>query len=65
MSEVTLVAATEAHERVKNGSALLVCAYDSDEKFRNVHLEGAMSLSEFKSKLNTVGKDKEIIFYCA
>ncbi len=38
MSEVNLVAATEAHTRAKSGSALLVCAYDSDEKFRNVHL---------------------------
>ncbi len=65
MSEVTLVAATEAHARAKNGSALLVCAYESDEKFRNVHLEGAMGLSEFQSKLNTIEKGKEIIFYCA
>lgn len=65
MSEVTLVAANEAHTRAKSGSALLVCAYDSDEKFRNVHLEGAISLGEFKSKLNTIDRGKEIIFYCA
>ena len=65
MSEVTLVAATEAYARAKGGSALLVCAYDSDDKFRNVHLEGAMPLSEFQIKLNSIERDKEIIFYCA
>ena len=65
MSEVNLVAASEAYTRAKSGSALLVCAYDSDEKFRNVHLEGALSLGEFKAKLNTIDRGKEIIFYCA
>jgi hypothetical protein len=65
MSEVNLVAASEAYSRAKSGSALLVCAYESDEKFRNVHLEGALSLDEFKSKLDTIDRGKEIIFYCA
>lgn len=65
MSEITLVTATEAHARAKSGSALLVCAYDSDDKFSNVHLEGAMPLSEFQTRLNTIERDKEIIFYCA
>jgi hypothetical protein len=65
MSEVSLVAAADAHQRVKNNSALLVCAYDSDDKFHNVHLEGAIALSEFQSKLEAIERTQEIIFYCA
>ncbi len=65
MSEVTLVPAEQAYERTKNGQALLVCAYESDDKFKNVHLEGAIPLSEFQSKVSSIEKDKEIIFYCA
>jgi hypothetical protein len=65
MSEVSLVTAADAHQRVKNNSALLVCAYDSDDKFNNVHLEGAIALSEFQSKLEAIDRTQEIIFYCA
>lgn len=65
MSDTTLISASDAHHRTADGSALLVCAYESDEKFRNVHLEGAMAFSEFKSKLGSIDRDKEIIFYCA
>lgn len=65
MSKATLIAAKEAYKRVSNGLALLVCAYDSDDKFKNVHLEGAIPLSEFTEKLDTIDKEKEIIFYCA
>jgi hypothetical protein len=32
---------------ITSGRVLLVCAYDSDERFRGVHLEGAIPLSEF------------------
>lgn len=55
----------ETHEKLAAGNALLVCAYDSDEKFKTVHLEGAISLSAFESKLASLAKDKEIIFYCS
>ncbi len=55
----------EAYQQVKSGKALLVCAYDSEDKFRKMQLEGAISLSEFKSKLPSLTKDQEIVFYCA
>ncbi len=54
----------EAYERVKAGTSLLVCAYDNDEKFKTMPLEGASSLSNFQSKLLSLSKDQEIIFYC-
>jgi rhodanese-related sulfurtransferase len=57
--------ARQAHERVQSGDALLVCVYDSEEKFHRNHLEGAISWQEFQSQENAVPKDREIIFYCA
>lgn len=65
MSDVERVPVEEAKERVDSGAALLVCAYDSEEKFQTVHLEGAISLSEFRTRLPSLPKDREIIFYCA
>jgi len=45
-------------------SALLVCAYDSDEKFEETRLEGAIPLSDFKARAGALPKDREVIFYC-
>ena len=63
MSPVALIEAHEAFEHVKNNSALLICAYESDEKFHKLHLDGAIALSEFQSLSATLKKDKELIFY--
>jgi len=57
------ISAEEARQKVSAGSALLVCAYDDKEKFNNNHLQGAISLSEFKAKLPSLTKEQEIIFY--
>ena len=54
----------QAKKNLASG-ALLVCAYDSDEKFRKNHLQGAVSLAELKSQENRLSKDRELIFYCA
>jgi hypothetical protein len=63
MSLVNVISPQEAHEHVKNGTALLICAYDSDKKFDRFHLEGAISLAQFESAMATVPKDKELVFY--
>ncbi len=55
----------ETRTRVQSGKALLVCGYDSDEKFRAMHLEGGISLAEFRTRAAKLPKDQEIIFYCA
>jgi rhodanese-related sulfurtransferase len=55
----------ETFQKLRAGKALLVCAYDSDERFRNTHLDGAISLAEFKEKLPSLPKNQEIVFYCA
>ena len=54
----------QAHHSMESG-ALLVCAYDSEEKFRYNHLEGALSLAEFRSRISSLPRDQEVIFYCA
>jgi len=65
MSQPVRISAEETRQRVNSGSALLVCAYDDDEKFKNNHLQGAIALSEFKSKLPSISQNQEVIFYCA
>lgn len=46
-------------------NAMLVCAYESEEEFRQNHLEGATPLKHFASQADDIPKDQEIIFYCA
>jgi hypothetical protein len=65
MSEPERIGLEETHGKLKAGTALLVCAYDSDERFKTMALKGAISLSVFQSKLPSLPKDQEIIFYCA
>ena len=55
----------DAHRRVTAGQALLVCAYEDEEKCGTMMLEGAITLKAFESKLPGLTKDQSIIFYCA
>lgn len=64
MTEVVRATPEEAYKKVESGKALLVCAYD-DAIFRLVQLKGALSFSELESKLESLPKNQEIIFYCA
>jgi hypothetical protein len=59
----TGISAAEAHQDVTSGKALLVCAYQDEDACRKVHLEGAISLIQFESKLSGLPKDQEIIFF--
>ena len=65
MPEPERVGPGETFAKLKAGAAVLVCAYDDEEKFKRLHLEGAISLSEFRSRLDALPKGQEIIFYCA
>jgi hypothetical protein len=64
MSEPERIGPEATHEKLKGG-ALLVCAYDDDDKFRTIQLEGAIFFKWFQSKLPSLSKDQEIVFYCA
>jgi rhodanese-related sulfurtransferase len=58
------VAPEDIRGKVQSGEALLVCAYDDDQKFNAMHLQNALSLRQFHDMQATLPKDKEIIFYC-
>jgi hypothetical protein len=63
MAEPIRVTPGEIYRKVKSGITLLVCAYEDEAKFKKMHLEGAISFNEFKSKLPSLSKDQEIVFY--
>jgi rhodanese-related sulfurtransferase len=65
MADAIRIAPEEARKKVISGTALFVCAYDDEKKFKQFHPAGAIPLSEFRSKLPFLNKDHEIIFYCA
>ncbi len=65
MAEPERISSEAANKKLKAGVALLVCAYDDEDKFKMFRIEGALSFNEFKSKLSSLSKGQEIIFYCA
>jgi hypothetical protein len=56
---------SQAKKDLEESDALLVCAYDSQEKFAANHLQGALSLDELRSRESSLPKQQELIFYCA
>jgi len=65
MTDVPRIPAQEARRQVRGGAALLVCGYEDAEKFRAMHLEGGISIQEYRSRRPSLSKDQEMIFYCA
>jgi hypothetical protein len=63
MAEPERVSPEEVHQKLKKGIILLVCAYEDEAKFKMMQLQGAISLNWFKSKLPSLEKDQEIVFY--
>lgn len=58
----TRISPHDAMEKTKEG-ALLVCAYDDEEKCNTIKLEGAISLGALQARQPS--KQQELIFYCA
>jgi hypothetical protein len=63
MSAPKRVSPQEVRSKLQAGQALLVCAYQSDAKFRQVALEGAVSFSEFERRQSSLPREHEIVFY--
>jgi hypothetical protein len=63
-TSVERISPAEAREHLLSG-ALLVCAYNSEDKFRQNSLEGAISLATFRAREGSIPHDREVIFYCA
>ncbi len=52
-----------AAKHIEENQALLVCAYDSEEKFADARLDGAISLAQLRSRESELPKEQELIFY--
>jgi hypothetical protein len=65
MPEPERISPEEVRKQVKAGTTFLVCAYDDEDQFRTMHLEGAISFGAFKSKFPSLSKDQKMVFYCA
>jgi hypothetical protein len=64
--DVRRVSVREAHRRMSHEPGLLlVCAYDTEERFREMELEGALSWPAFQARLSSLPKEQEIVLYCA
>lgn len=63
MADIERISALQAHTKTKSNQALLVCAYEDEAKYRRLNLEGSISLASFTSRVNSLPKSQEIIFY--
>jgi hypothetical protein len=55
----------EARREVSSGNALLVCAYDDEQKCQQYRLTDALSLAELQAQEAALPKDRKTFFYCA
>ena len=65
MTDANRIDVHEARRHVTAGEALLVCGYEDEAKCQKIALEGAIPLTQFRARLQSVPNDREIIFYCA
>ena len=63
MADIERISAQQAHTRTESNRALLVCAYEDEAKCRMLNLEGSISFATFKSRVESLPKSQEIIFY--
>ena len=64
MVEPTRISPADVRVRLQSGSGtLLVCAYEDEAKFKRARLEGAISLQSLQSRLPSLPKETEIVFY--
>jgi hypothetical protein len=61
MAEIERISVEQAH--AKANQALLVCAYEDEAKCRMLSLSGSISLVSFQSRVASLPKTQEIIFY--
>ena len=63
MADIERISPQQAQTKVKSNQALLVCAYEDEAKCRLLNLEGSISFTSFKSRVQSLPKSQEIIFY--
>lgn len=63
--ELTRITPEKVYQRVKEGKAILVCAYPDEETCSKMWLPGAITRTQLQDRMPGVEKEQEIIFYCA
>ena len=63
MADIERISAPQARAKTTANQALLVCAYEDEAKCRMVNLEGSISFASLQSRVGTLPKAQEIIFY--
>src|SRR5690349_6031864 len=63
MGLIDTVSPEEARKLVLEGDAYLVCAYADAERFRQMPLEGAISLEELETLAPDIPATRQLIFY--
>jgi len=64
MVEPTRINPADVRARLQSGrGTLLVCAYEDEAKFKRARLEGAISFQSLQSRLPSLPKETEIVFY--
>jgi hypothetical protein len=59
------ISPAEVRHRIDAGEdVLLVCGYDDEQRCEDVHIEGALTMSEFRRQQNQIPKNAEIVFFC-
>ena len=57
MPDVPRIPVEEAREKVRSGQALLVCAYEDEDKCRRIPLDDSIYLNEVRRRLPTLSND--------
>lgn len=61
-SDIKRISPADAHAKVEQGDALLICAYEDDEKCSEHRLTGSLTLTDLDEQ--QLG-DRQVILYCA
>lgn len=64
MAGVPKIEPREAQQRLARGEAVLVCAYDDEERCRGLRLEGALTLGELQAREEDLREERDVVFYC-
>ena len=63
MADIQRISVQQAYAKTKANQALLVCAYEDEAKCKMLNLEGSISFTSFESRVQSLPKSQEIIFY--
>ena len=58
------VSVADVRVRLSSSDALVVCAYEDQQKCEQIRLAGALTFDELKAMATSLSTDRELIFYC-